>query len=178
MANERTATAEKTAAPIPMVVPVRSNKGNVSIPYDNGKTGEERVTVGSLHLLAGPNLVPLSTWEACKRNPSTGALLESRIPFMVAAEQDKRLVGRCVLEEGKPVPASAPLAAMDESAAVAMVADMLDANLLTQLQGLEHRVAVRKAIEARIASIKDPTKGQATAAEAAAGMGRATISMT
>lgn len=159
---------------IPMVVPVRSNRGNVSIPLADEKW---KVT-GELLLFAGPNMVPADKWEQAKRQPMVRALLEERIKGMKAEEFTKVLghtVGRCVLEENKPCPAEAPLSGMSETDACSLVADIADQTLLQTLRRAEGRVAVRRAIELRIEVIRDPAKA-ANAAEAAAGSMKATIS--
>lgn len=175
--NTRTDTTEKP--PIPpalMVVPVRSNRGNITIPYDNGKTGDERVMVGDLFLTAGPNLVPLDKWLAAKRNPSLIALMKGRVPSIRAPEQRPELIGKPIVEEGAPVPAAAPLAALSETEACDLVKDVVDVTLLTQLQAVEHRAPVRRAIETRMVQLKDPSKFM-NGAEAAAGSRHATITL-
>ncbi len=173
-ASTDSAPAEKKKA-IPMVVPVRSNRGNVSIPLADDKW---RV-LGELLLLPGPNMVPADQWEQAKRQPMCQALLKEVIRPMKAEEFTKALghtAGKTVLEEGKPVPAAAPLSGMSETEACALVQDCGDQTLLQMLKAAESRVSVRRAIEARIEAIRDPAKA-ANAAEAAAGSTKATISV-
>jgi hypothetical protein len=169
-------TSQQSTSPkkaIAMVVPVRSNRGNVSIPLADDKWK----VVGDLLLLAGPNMVPAEKWEQAKRQPMVQALLAERIKSMKAEEFTKAMghtVGKTVLEEGRPVPADAPLSGMNETDACALVADIADQTLLQTLRRSESRVAVRRAIEARIEAIKDPAKA-ANAAEASAGSMKAQI---
>lgn len=173
------ATAEKPAAAKdekrqpPMVVTVRSNRGNVSIPLAN----EQGRIIGDLQLAAGPNLVPLDQWEAAKRQPMVRILLAEKIVAVKALEQNHRVVGRTVLEEGKPVPAAAPLSALDDTAAIELVKDVADDGLLARLLKVESRAPVRRAIEARALELRDPAKA-ASLAEAAAGSTKATITMS
>lgn len=167
------ASAARAQDRIPMVVPVRSNRGNVTIPLAD----ESFKVLGDLLLFAGPNLVPAEKWEQAKRQPGTQVLLREKIKAMRAEEFTKGMshtVGRTILEEGEPVPADAPLSAMSETAAIELVKDVSDQTMLARLKSSESRAPVRRAIDARIEEIKDPAKA-ATAAEAAAGMGRATI---
>lgn len=144
-----------TTPPPAMLVPVRSNRGNITIPYDNGKEKEGRLK-GDLHLVAGPNLVPFEVWEACKRNPSVGSLLRAKIPNHAADEYRRANIGgKMVMEEGRPVPAAAPLSAYDDASACNLVADILDVQLLRQLEAIEPRAVVRRAIIARISAINE-----------------------
>ena len=172
--------AQQSQAPskraIPMVVPVRSNRGNVSIPL----AGEDWRVTGELILYPGPNMVPMDQWEQAKRQPGCQRMLREIIKPMRAEEFTKGMahtVGKPVLEEGRPVPAEAPLSGMTDTDACALVADIGDQQLLNRLRTAEGRVAVRRAIEARIEAIRDPAK-TASAAEAAAGSTKAQISLT
>ncbi len=147
---------------IPMVVPVRSNRGNITCPLadDNWKV------TGELLLFPGPNMVDADKWARAKKQPMVQALLAEKIKPMRAEEFTKTLahtVGKTVIEEGKPVPAAAPLSGMSDSEAIELVADCGDQTLLTMLRQAESRVAVRKAIEARIEVIRNPEKAGAVA---------------
>lgn len=173
-ATSPTPDAPKKPA-VPMVVPVRSNRGNISIPLAD----EAWKVRGELVLFAGPNMVPAETWAQAKRQPGVQKLLAEKIKFMRAEEFTKALahtVGKTVIEEGRPVPAAAPLSAMNETEACELVKDIGDQTLLQHLQRSESRAVVKRAIEERIAEIKDPAKA-ANAAEAAAGSTKATIAM-
>ena len=158
-----------------MVVPVMSNRGAITIPVMVGGDDSARRRV-DLQLSPGPNLVPADLWELAKRQPGVRRLMSCKIPSVRAPEQPQNKVGKPVIEEGKPVPASAPLAGMSDTDAIELVKDSYDAGLLNGLLKTEARAPVRRAIQARLEELKDPAKA-ASLAEAAAGSSKASITL-
>lgn len=165
---------EEKKPAVPMVVPVYSHRGNVTIPIILESSGARRRF--ELQLTAGPNMVPVEHWEAAKKQPGVRRMLNAKIQAVKAQEQQQAKIGKSPLEEGKPVPAAAPLSGMSETEAVELVKDSADASMLGVLLKAESRGPVRRAIEGRLQEIKDPAKA-ASQAEAAAGSTKASISL-